>query len=126
MQYQLEQAVSYAKHRKQFGESITQFQSVSNRLANMKLRLETARLLLYKAAWLKDQNQDVMMEACLVNLHLAESFVESSMDALRIHGGNGYMTDFEVERDLRDSVGTTIYAGTSDIQRNIISKILVS
>jgi alkylation response protein AidB-like acyl-CoA dehydrogenase len=59
-----------------------------------------------------------------VNLHLAESFVESSMDALRIHGGNGYMTDFEVERDLRDAIGTTIYAGTSDIQRNIIAKLL--
>ncbi len=124
MKHQLEQAVAYAKQRKQFGGPITQFQSISNRLANMKLRLETARLLLYKAAWLKDQNQDVMMEACLVNLHLAESFVESSMDALRIHGGNGYMTDFEVERDLRDAIGTTIYAGTSDIQRNIIAKLL--
>lgn len=124
MKHQLEQAVEYAKQRKQFGGPITQFQSISNRLANMKLRLETARLLLYKAAWLKDQNQDVMMEACLVNLHLAESFVESSMDALRIHGGNGYMTDFEIERDLRDAIGTTIYAGTSDIQRNIIAKLL--
>jgi alkylation response protein AidB-like acyl-CoA dehydrogenase len=124
MQYQLEQAVDYAKQRKQFGKPISQFQSVSNRLANMKLRLETARLLLYKAAWLKDQDQDVMMEACLVNLHLAESFVESSLDALRIHGGNGYLSDFEVERDLRDAVGTTIYAGTSDIQRNIIAKLL--
>jgi alkylation response protein AidB-like acyl-CoA dehydrogenase len=124
MQYQLEQALAYAKQREQFGKPITQFQSISNRLANMKLRLETARLLLYKAAWLKDQNQDVMMEACLVNLYLAESFVESSMDSIRIHGGNGYMTDFEVERDLRDAVGTTIYAGTSDIQRNIIAKLL--
>jgi alkylation response protein AidB-like acyl-CoA dehydrogenase len=124
MQHQLEKAVAYAKQRIQFGKPISQFQSVSNRLANMKLRLETARLLLYKTAWLMDQGQDVMMEACLVNLHLAETFVESSMDAVRIYGGNGYLTEFEVERDLRDAVGTTIYAGTSDIQRNIIAKLL--
>ncbi len=124
MQYQLEQSIAYARQREQFGSPIYQFQSVSNRIADMKLRLETARLLLYKAAWLKDQNQDIMMEACLVNLHLAESFVESSMDALRIHGGNGYMTDTEIERDLRDAIGTTIYAGTSDIQRNIVAKML--
>ena len=70
------------------------------------------------------REQRAMMDACLVNLHLAESFVESSMDALRIHGGKGYMTETEVERDLRDAIGTTIYAGTSDIQRNIVAKLL--
>ncbi len=124
MERQLETAIEYAKNRHQFGQAIGKFQSVSNRIANMKLRIETARLLLYKVAWLKKQDKPAMLEAALLKLHLSESFVESSLDNIRIHGGNGYMTDFGVERDLRDAVGGILYAGTSDIQRNIISKLL--
>jgi alkylation response protein AidB-like acyl-CoA dehydrogenase len=90
----------------------------------MKLRLETARLLSYKAAWLKDSGKAVMLEAALAKLYLSECFVESSLDAIRIHGGYGYMTEFEVERDLRDAIGGTLYGGTSDVQRNIIARLL--
>ena len=124
MEYQLESTIKFVKNRKQFGKSIGDFQSVSNRIANMKLRVETSRLLLYNVAWLKSQGKSAMMEAALLKLHLSESFVQSSMDAIRCHGGSGYLTENEIERNLRDAVGGVIYAGTSDIQRNIISQIL--
>jgi alkylation response protein AidB-like acyl-CoA dehydrogenase len=91
---------------------------------DMKMRLETARLLLYKVAWLKKQGRPAVMEAALAKLYLSESFVQSGMDAIRTFGGYGYMTEFEVERDLRDAVGGTLYSGTSDIQRNIIARLL--
>ncbi|MEM9163727.1 MAG: acyl-CoA dehydrogenase, partial [Cyanobacteria bacterium P01_F01_bin.4] len=124
MERQLDKTINYAKSREQYGQSIGKFQSVSNRIADMKLRLETARLLLYKVAWLKDQGQSAMLEAALLKLYLSESFVDSGLDAVRIHGGNGYLTEHGVERDLRDAIGGVIYAGTSDIQRNIIARTL--
>lgn len=124
MARQLEQSVTYAKERQQFGQPIGKFQAVSHRLADMKLRLETARLLLYKLAWLKQQGKSAMLEAAMLKLHLGESFVESSLDAIRIHGGNGYLSENEIERDLRDAVGGVIYAGTSDVQRNIIASLM--
>ena len=124
MQRQLEQTVAYAKQRQQFGQPIGKFQSVSNRIAAMKLRLETAQLLLYKAAWMLDQGESADLAAALAKLHIAESFVASSMDAIRIGGARGYVTEAEVERDLRDAVGGVIYSGTSDIQRVLIARLL--
>ncbi len=124
MERQLEESINYVKKREQFGKSIGSFQSVSNRIAEMKLRLETSRLLLYKVAWLKNEGKSALLESSLLKLHLSESFVSSSIDAIRNHGGYGYVSENEVERDLRDAVGGIIYAGTSDIQKNIISKIL--
>jgi alkylation response protein AidB-like acyl-CoA dehydrogenase len=124
MEHQLEASIRYARDRSQFGRPIAKFQSVSNRLVDMKLRLETARLLLYQVAWKKSQGQQAMMEAALLKLHLSESFVQSSLDSLRVHGGNGYMAEYGIERDLRDAVGGILYAGTSDIQRNIIAQLM--
>ena len=124
MERQLETSIEYAKNREQFGQPIGKFQSVSNRIADMKLRLETSKLLLYKVAWLKKIGKPAMLEAALLKLHLSESFAASSLDAIRNHGGIGYLTKTEVERDLRDAVGGLLYAGTSDIQRNIIAKLL--
>ena len=124
MERQLKDAVTYARGRKQFNQPIGKFQSVSNRIADMKLRLETARLLLYKVAWLKEQNRSAMLEAALLKLHLSESFLDSSLDAIRIHGGYGYMAEYGVERDLRDAIGGILYGGTSDIQRNIIAGLM--
>lgn len=124
MERQLEECVAYARTRKQFGQPIGKFQSISNRIAEMKVRLETARLLLYKTAWLKKQGKPAQMEAAMAKLYLSEVFVESSLDAIRLHGGYGYMNEFEIERDLRDAIGGTLYSGTSDIQRNIIARYL--
>lgn len=124
MERQLEEAVGYATSRKQFGQSIGGFQSVSNRLADMKMRLDVAKLLLYRAAWLKDQGKPAQLESALTKLHIAEAFVDSSLDSIRIHGGVGYLTEHGVERDLRDAVGGVIYGGTSDIQRQVIARLL--
>lgn len=124
MERQLEYAIQYARERSQFGQPIGKFQSVANRIVDMKVRLETARLLLYKVAWLKKMGKTAVMEAAIAKLYLSESFVQSSLDAIRTLGSYGYMTEFEVERDLRDAVGGTLYSGTSDIQRNIIARML--
>lgn len=124
MERQLEQAIEHARNRRQFGKPIGKNQSVANRIADMKLRLETSRLLLYKVAWLEDQGQPLLMEAALANLQMSEAFVESSLDTVRTFGARGYLSEFGIERDLRDSVGGLIYSGTSDIQRNIIARTL--
>ena len=124
MERQLETCIKYAKERRQFGQQIGKFQSVANKIVDMKVRLETARLILYKVAWLKKIGQKPTMEAAIAKLYLSECFVQSSLDAIQIHGGYGYMTEFEVERDLRDSIGGRIYSGTSEIQKVIIARWL--
>lgn len=124
MERQLEGSIRYARERQQFGQPIGKFQSVSNRIVDMRVRLETARLLLYKVAWMKKTGQPAVQEAALAKLYLSECFLQSSLDAIRVHGGYGYMTEFEVERDLRDSIGGTIYSGTSDIQRVIAARLM--
>lgn len=124
MERQLEDCIRYTRERSQFGQKIGKFQSVANRIADMKVRLETARLLLYKVAWLNQNGKPAIMEAALAKLYLSECFVNSSLDAIRTYGGYGYMTEFEVERDLRDAIGGTLYSGTSDIQRVIIARWL--
>jgi hypothetical protein len=124
MERQLEDCVRYTRERRQFGQAIGKFQSVANRIADMKVRLETARLLLYKVAWQKQMGKPAIMEAALAKLYLSECYVNSSLDAIRTYGGYGYTTELEVERDLRDAVGGTLYSGTSDIQRMIIARWL--
>jgi hypothetical protein len=124
MRRQLEQCIKYAKSRKQFGSKISKFQSVANRIVDMKVRLDTSRPLVYRIGWLKDQNKSAMLEASLAKLHVSESFVNSCLDAIQIHGGYGYMTEQQLERELRDAVGSRIYSGTSEIQRNIIARCL--
>jgi len=124
MERQLEACIRYTRERRQFGQPIGKFQAVANRIADMKVRLETARLLLYKVAWLKQIGKSAIMEAALAKLYLSECFVQSGLDAVRTYGGYGYMTEFEAERDLRDAIGGTLYSGTSDIQRVIIARWL--
>jgi alkylation response protein AidB-like acyl-CoA dehydrogenase len=124
MQRQLEACVSYAQTRQQFGQAIGKFQSIANKIADMSLRIEAARLLIYKVAWLKQQGKPVLAEAALAKLFTSEAWVQSSLDAIQIHGAYGYMKEAEIERDLRDAVAGTIYSGTSEIQRLIIARTL--
>ncbi|MFK8013843.1 MAG: acyl-CoA dehydrogenase family protein [Gammaproteobacteria bacterium] len=124
MQRQLDECIAYARDRRQFGQQIGQFQAVSHRIVDMKLRLETSRLLLYKVAWLKQTGGNAMTEAALLKLHLGEAFMASSLDAIRIHGARGYVSEYGIDRDARDAIGGVIYAGTSDIQRNIVARML--
>lgn len=126
MERQLEDSVAFAKQREQFGQPISQFQSVSNRLVDMKMRIEMARLLLHKTAWLKQRGKPALMEAAMLKLYLSEAFVTSSLDAMRTRGGMSYLTATEggYEQNMRDAIGGILYAGTSDIQRNIIAKLM--
>ncbi len=124
MEYELEMSIKYARERTQFKHAIGDFQSVSNRIVDMKVRLETSRLMLYKVAWLKSTGKSAVMEAAIAKLYLSECFVQSSLDAVRVFGAKGYLSDYGVEGIFRDSVGGLIYSGTSDIQRNIIARML--
>jgi alkylation response protein AidB-like acyl-CoA dehydrogenase len=122
LQHQLEVCVERARTWERFGKPIGKFQSVSNRIADMTVRLEASRLLLYKAAWLHSRGGRAALESAIAKLHVSESFVQSSLDAIQVFGGYGYATETGIERDLRDAVGGTIYSGTSDIQRLIIAR----
>jgi alkylation response protein AidB-like acyl-CoA dehydrogenase len=124
MQRQLEASVEYARVRKQFGQSIGKFQAVSEKVADMYLRVEAARLLIYRTAWLGDQGKSVLAEAAAAKLFASEAWVATSLDAIQVHGAYGYMTESGVERDLRDAIASRIYSGTSEIQRVIIARML--
>lgn len=124
MRRQLEACVEHVRSRKQFGKPIGKFQSVANRVVNMKVRLDTCRPLVYRIGWLKAQGKPAMLEAAVAKLYVSESLVSSCMDALQIYGGYGYMVEQGVERELRDAIGSTLYSGTTEIQRNVIAKCL--
>jgi len=124
MQRLFETCVRYAKGRKQFGQPISKFQLVASRIVDMKLRLETARLMLYHGAYQRSLGRTAVMEAALAKLHISESWVRSCEDAIQIHGGYGYMVEYEIERELRDAMGSRLYSGTSEIQRNIVAALL--
>jgi len=124
MQRLLEICIRYAKERKQFGQPIGKFQLVADKIVNMKIRVETARHMLYHGAWLRGGGKTAVMEAAMTKLHIAESWVRSCEDAIQIHGGYGYLTEHELERELRDAIGSRIYSGTSEIQRTIIAALL--
>jgi alkylation response protein AidB-like acyl-CoA dehydrogenase len=122
MRRQLEDCVTHARSRKQFGHAIGKFQSVANRLVDMHVRLDTSRALVYRVAALKDRGRDATVAAAAAKLYVSDCYVRSSLDAIQVFGGYGYMTDQQVERDLRDAVGSLLYSGTSDMQRLIIAR----
>jgi alkylation response protein AidB-like acyl-CoA dehydrogenase len=124
MERTFENSIAYALERRQFGQPISRFQAVSHRLADMKTRLEASRLLLYRLAWLLDRGEPVGLESAMVKLHLSESYVATAFEAVQIHGGYGYLKEYGVERELRDAVGSQLYSGTSDVQRNLIARHL--
>lgn len=124
MERLLEMSLKHARTRPQFGQAIGKFQAVSHRIVDMKVHVEAARLLTYKAASRLDRTRAVSLDAAIAKLFVSESLVQTAMGAVQIHGGYGYMTEFEVERALRDAVGSTIYSGTSEMQRNIIARWL--
>jgi alkylation response protein AidB-like acyl-CoA dehydrogenase len=124
MERLLEQSVQYARSRSQFGQPIGKFQAISHRIVDMKVQLEAARLLTYRAAWRLGRTRSVSMDASMAKLFVSESLVTAAMHAVQIHGGYGYMTEYEVERALRDAIGSTIYSGTTEMQRNIIARWL--
>jgi len=123
MQRQLDRCVRHARTRRQFGKAIGSFQAVSHRIADMKTRLDLSRMLLYRAAAAKDAGR-APVEAAQAKLFISEAFLESSIDAVRVAGGAGYLADAAAANDLRDAMGGPLFSGTSDIQRNIIAGFL--
>jgi alkylation response protein AidB-like acyl-CoA dehydrogenase len=124
MRRQLEEVVFQAQTRRQFGRPIGKYQSVANKIVDMKVRLDTARPLVYRIGKLKAEGRIASMESAIAKLYVSDCYIKSSMDAVQIFGGYGYMTEQGIERDLRDAVGSGLYSGTSEIQRNIIAKYL--
>ncbi|GJM20510.1 MAG: acyl-CoA dehydrogenase [Planctomycetota bacterium] len=124
MQRLLEQAVEHARTRQAFGKPIGKQQAVSHRIADMKVRLEAARLLTYKAAWRLDRARDIALDASITKLYASEALLDSALDTVRVLGGTGFMEECDAARALRDAVGGVIYSGTSDIQRDIIARWL--
>jgi len=122
MRRTMEACVKYARERRQFGKSIAKFESVADKVANMKVAVDAARALVLRVGWLMDQGREAMTEAAVAKVFVSEANVRTHLDAVQIHGGYGYMTEFDVERDLRDSIGGTLYSGTTEIQRRIIAR----
>lgn len=119
-----EKALQYAKERYQFGQPISKFQAIQFKLADMAMEIELARNMVYKAAWLKDNKKPFSKEAAFAKLFASEMGFRVCNQALQIHGGYGYMKDYDVERHLRDIKLMEIGEGTSEVQRLVISRLI--
>jgi alkylation response protein AidB-like acyl-CoA dehydrogenase len=124
MQRLLDTSIAYARERKQYGQPIGKFQLVASRIVDMKLRLDEARAALYRTAWLHTPGRSAFLEAALAKLTISENWVRCAEDAIQVHGGYGYMVEYELERELRDAIGSRLYSGTSEIQRMIVAAML--
>ncbi|MFC3198605.1 acyl-CoA dehydrogenase [Parapedobacter deserti] len=120
-----ELALNYAKERRTFGKIIAQHQAIQFKLADMATQIEAARLLCLKAAWLKDNGQPYAQAASMAKLYAADVAMKTTVEAVQIHGGYGYVKEYHVERLMRDAKITQIYEGTSEIQRLVISRELL-
>ena len=121
----LEEAINYAKERKQFGRSLAQFQNTQFQIANLDVKVEAARLLVYKAAWRESNNLPYSLDAARAKLFAAETAMEVTTKAVQIFGGYGYTREYPVERMMRDAKITEIYEGTSEVQRMVIAANII-
>lgn len=117
-----EKALAYSKERKQFGKTLSEFQAIQFKLADMAMNIDLARTMVYKAAWLKDQGKPYTKEASFCKLFASEMCTEVTNQAIQIHGGYGYMKEYHVERYLRDAKLLEIGEGTSEVQRMVIAR----
>jgi alkylation response protein AidB-like acyl-CoA dehydrogenase len=121
-----ELAVKYAKEREAFGKPIAQHQAIAFKLADMATEIEAARLLVYRAAWLKDQGMDYTSAAAQAKLFASEVAMKHTVEAVQVHGGYGFVKEYHVERLMRDAKITQIYEGTSEMQRIVISRNILA
>jgi len=121
-----ELALAYSQERKAFGVEIAKHQAIAFKLADMATQIEAARLLVWKAAWLKDAHQDYDLASSIAKLYASEVAMRTTVEAVQIHGGYGYVKEFHVERLMRDAKITQIYEGTSEVQRIVISRAILS
>ncbi|MGH2706706.1 MAG: acyl-CoA dehydrogenase family protein [Actinomycetota bacterium] len=124
MQHRLERCIDYARTRIQFGQAIGSFQAIANKIVDMQIGVKIARRWLYDTAERFSNHENVMIDVAISKLLASESNIASAMVAVQIFGGNGYMAEYGLEKDLRNAVAGTIYSGTSEIQRNRIASML--
>lgn len=122
----LERSIQYANERQQFGKSIGMFQGIGFKLADMATRVDASRLLVYRAAWLKDRGMTIGEKASMAKVFAGDTAMYVTTEAVQIHGGYGFIREFEVERMMRDAKITQIYEGTNEIQRLVISRHLLA
>ncbi len=120
-----ELALAYSHERSAFGKPINKHQAVAFKLADMAMDIEAARMLVYRAAWLKDQGKDYAQAAAMAKLYASEAAMKHSVEAVQVHGGYGFVKEYHVERLMRDAKITQIYEGTSEIQRLVISRNVI-
>ena len=119
----LENCEKFVKVKRNSGKKLIEYQSISNRIADSKVSIELSELLLYKIGWLKSNNKNAYYESSIAKLYVSESYKKLCMDAMNIHGAYGYSLESNYPKELNDAVGSCIYSGTSDIQRNIIASL---
>ena len=124
MERVMEQCVAYARARLQFGQPIGAYQAISHKIADMKVRIELSKLMVYKIAYSKMNGESVSLDAAIGKLYISEALAATCKDAVQLHGAYGYCAEYEIERDFRDSVAATINSGTSEIQRNTIYRLM--
>lgn len=120
-----ELALEYSKTRKAFGKEIAQHQAIQFKLADMATEIEAAKLLVYRAAWLKDQNENYDLASSMAKVFASEVAMKTATEAVQIHGGYGFVKEYHVERLMRDAKITQIYEGTSEVQRIVISRSIL-
>ncbi len=125
MQRGLDESVAYARQREAFGQPIGELGSIQEKIAEMRMRLDAARLLQRRAAWLKDRGEDHLVEASIAKAYVGQAAVDEALEAVQLHGGWGYVDEFHVERGLRDAKLATIGGGTSEIQKMLIARTLL-
>lgn len=124
MRRTMETCIAYARERRQFGQTIGKFESIADKIAEMRVAVDAGRALVLRVGWLMDQGRDTTLESAIAKLFVGEANVRVHLDAVQVHGGYGYTKDFGIERALRDAIGGRIYSGTSEIQRRIIARRL--
>jgi alkylation response protein AidB-like acyl-CoA dehydrogenase len=124
MERLLEDCIAYAKTREQFGQPIARHPEVADKLVDMKVNIEAGRMLLYRAAAARDGGGDGLLEAAIAKLFVSQAHVRQALDAIQIHGGYGFSTEYGIERELRDAVPGTLYSGTTEMQRKVIARLM--
>ena len=124
MERLLDDCISYAKQRRQFGQPIAKFESIADKIVDMKVAIEAGRWLLYKVGWLAGKGKNAVLEAAMAKLFVSEMHNQAALAALQLHGGYGYMKEYPIEREVRDALSGTLYSGTSEMQRKIIARCL--
>jgi alkylation response protein AidB-like acyl-CoA dehydrogenase len=120
-----ELALAYSKERKAFGKKLADHQAIQFKLSEMATKIDAARLMVHKAAWLKDQKRDFVKAAAMAKLYASQIAQEVTTEAVQVHGGYGYVKEYHVERMMRDAKITQIYEGTTEIQKLVISRELL-